>query len=424
MRKLSWIPLIGGLAVLILVLVLAAGCGGSTTTTTAATTGDTTATTVATETTAVTAASDDPYKIGMIIEESGPISALSVDVRDAANLEVDAINAKGGVNGHPLEMIVIDNGTDASKNTTGMTKLIKQDKVLAVIGPLWGVLVPQSQAIAEREGTVDLITSMPDNVTRLKNYKSPFTLAQPENVIQEAMLTIAVEKGYKKVVAISDVQGSWIAMAQEMAANGPAMGVQVTAMKDTFTPGDVDMSAQATKMKAIIDKEGSDAIALCTNGIDALTFLKAIHKLGVNLPVIGTHAMGLLPMLEIGAAEVEGMSFPSGKVLLPDALPDSDPQKAILVDFTGRYQAKFNKPASQFAAHGYDAVHMLADALAAVGPDKAKIRDFIENLKAWPGATAIYTYGPTNHEGMGLESLAEYTVKDGKFVFVEVMGSK
>ena len=71
------------------------------------------------------------------------------------------------------------------------------------------------------------------------------------------------------------------------------------------------------------------------------------------------------------------------------------------------YQEKYNKEPDTFAAHTWDALGQVVAALKAVGPDKAKIRDFLENLKDWPGQNGVFNRSPKDHVGVGLGLLRD-----------------
>ena len=405
------IMMASAMMILLIVLPLAlAGCGDSTTTTTAAGTETTTP-----GSTATSGATGEPYKLGLICDLTGPISAIGIDVRDGTQLAVDQINAAGGVNGHPIELIVADSGTDSAKGNAAITKLIQQDKVLGIIGPVWGVLLPQAQAIAERD-QIPLISYAPDESTIVKGYKWSFTVVQSGTILGQAVIKIAALNGYKTVVGVTEIQNLYTKSIEVAAQEASAAGVNFIAVPDQFSPGDVDMSSVATKVKEAVDKNNADAIFISTNGLDAVTMIKALRKLGVNKPIIGTHAYGFQAMIDAGGADVEGVQFPSDPSIVADQLPDSDPRKSLLVEFGKEYTAKTGRPLSAFAAHAITTVPMFVEGLKAGGTDKQKIRDTIEGLKDFVGSEGIFNYTPTDHIGLALDSFVVETIKGGKFI--------
>ena len=152
------------LALLLIVAVGLAACGGADETTTTAastpttapatTTAPTTPGTGSSETTATSAASgpatDTPYKVGILTNTSGDLGFLGKYVVDSMQLEVDKINAEGGINGHPIELVVEDDGYDQTKGAAGFTKLAEDPSILAVTGTMASILLPSLTALAEQ----------------------------------------------------------------------------------------------------------------------------------------------------------------------------------------------------------------------------------------------------------------------------------
>jgi branched-chain amino acid transport system substrate-binding protein len=355
------------------------------------------------------------------MELTGPLAAGGAEVRDAVMLEVDRVNAGGGIVGHPIKMLVEDTAMQATKAVTATNKLIRQDKVVAVLGPLYNTLEGPVRAVAEREKTPNLITSTPTPDDRVKNYRWSFTLAQNEMLVAAAQLEILKEKGFKKAIAIGDTQASWQEQIRILKEDAAPEGIEIIHMSETFDPADIDLSAQVLKVKNLANKENPDSLVLMTNIFSAIPFLKNMKQLGLDIPVIGTHAFGIVAALGMGGEEIEGILFPAGKVLAPEGLKDSDPQKAVILDFKKRFEKKFGYEVGQFGAHSYDAVHLFVNAANKVGLDKAKIRDSIENTKDFVGITGIFNFGPDNHEGLTEQSLAIYEIKDKKFVMLKAI---
>ncbi|MBC7294361.1 MAG: ABC transporter substrate-binding protein, partial [Thermoleophilia bacterium] len=136
------------LAALLVVVLVVAACGGGGTTTTSAITGTTAGGTGAS--TGGGAATGEPIKLGLLMSLTGVSAAPCANVVNAVKLEVDAINAAGGVNGRPIELVVEDDKSDVTAATAAMTKLIQQDKVTAIMGPFPMWCAAPSAAIASK----------------------------------------------------------------------------------------------------------------------------------------------------------------------------------------------------------------------------------------------------------------------------------
>jgi branched-chain amino acid transport system substrate-binding protein len=109
--------------------------------------------------------------------------------------------------------------------------------------------------------------------------------------------------------------------------------------------------------------------------------------------------------------------MPGGRVLVVDHLSANDPKKVLLKEFIAKYETRWGKDSmSVHAPYAYDGILMLLEALKKVGPDKTKIRDYIETLKNFNGTTGTFNFSPEDHNGLKKEDMVMLKVKDGKWV--------
>jgi branched-chain amino acid transport system substrate-binding protein len=115
--------------------------------------------------------------------------------------------------------------------------------------------------------------------------------------------------------------------------------------------------------------------------------------IGLSLPVVSYSLNADVSTLAMGGPELNGVMLPGPKVMAASWLPDSDPQKAIVVDFINRYKAKYNNLPGQVDAGAADCILWIAAALRASGDDRAKLRDALGAVKNLVGPLAIRTMG-------------------------------
>ena len=368
--------------------------------------------------------SNEPYKIGLLISLSGPAAAPAGEIRDGAMLEVERINAAGGINGHPIQLVIEDDGTDITKGVTGLTKLVKQDNVLAVLGPLYADLNAPMDQMAEKE-KVPIVHTDPNLAeavnTKYKNNTFIFSTVQPPPLLATATLEALKVKGYKKAIVMADNVPPMPAALEAMVKAAPAAGIQLVALSDTWGNADMDLTPQATKAKDAAAKEKPDALVLLTNGVSGVAFMKGMQQIGFKLPIIGAPPFGIAPTLMMGGDMVNGVVFPASKVLDPQALADSDPQKAVALEIAKRFQAKYNYPIGQLSASGADAINLIATALKTAGPDRVKLRDALEKTSGYVGLGGIFNYKPDDHDGVTVQSQAIYEIKGGQFKLISLV---
>jgi branched-chain amino acid transport system substrate-binding protein len=407
----SFLTIAALLAVLLVALFVATGCGSGTTTTTAAptettaaptqTTAAPTETTAApTEITAAGPATGTPYKIGVLTTTSGDFGFLGKDIVDTMQMEVDLLNANGGVDGHPLELVIEDDGMDPAKAAASLNKLADNPEILAVAGGIMTFLLPGEQAVAEQKQIVYIGNAPSIPATRAENPKFTFHAAADELVNATQILEIVQAKGLKNVIWVSQNDPQALATGQEFVKQATAAGLKAALLEDTIDVGAMDVTPQVNKLKALVASSGADCIASSIWPNFTGVFLKGMKAAGIDLPMVSYSVTADWSTLAMAGDELNGLMVPGPKVMGAAWLADSDPQKKAVTDFVNRYQAKFNKAPGAVAAGAADTVLWLAEALKTSGPDRAKLRDAVASVKNLIGPYAVRTMGaPGDNSG-------------------------
>ncbi|MFA9497404.1 MAG: ABC transporter substrate-binding protein, partial [Deltaproteobacteria bacterium] len=138
-----------------------------------------------------------------------------------------------------------------------------------------------------------------------------------------------------------------------------------------------------------------------------------------SIPFYQSHGFGSRKNIELAAGAAEGVYCPLGAVNVAELLPDDHPQKAVTMQYMKDYTAKYNEPLSSFGGHAWDALELVADALKAVGCDKAKIRDYLENTQGFVGQHGVFNFSPDDHIGLDKNAFQMVVVKDGDWTLAE-----
>lgn len=408
------------LALLAAVALLAAACGGGETTTTAApatTAGGTTETTAATGTT--TEPAGGPIKVGVIASLTGSAAAPVSSVMNGLKLEIDAINAAGGVNGRQIELLIEDDASALDKATAAATKLIQQDQVTVMVGPFPPYEVPAIRQMCE-DAQIPQIVYQPPSLAEMEQntLKWSFTNQQTVRYNGSATAQILKEAGYKSIVVMHDSLPTYAETAQMVEEFATAAGISVTVAGDTWDVADTDVTPVATKLAAFIKNANPEAIVLETNVIHFPQIMKTLREQGIDLPAVGPPTVGIAASFMAGPEPIEGVVFPSVLLVDPSQGPDDWQGKAANVDFAARYLAAYNQPTDFFAGFGYDSAHILIEGLKGGGDDKAAIRDAIESITGLVAGNGTYTYSPDDHVGVH-DGYFQWKVEGGKYVFVK-----
>jgi branched-chain amino acid transport system substrate-binding protein len=352
----------------------------------------------------------EPYKVGAVFAITGPAAWLGEPERNTVKMIQEQVNAQGGINGHPLEIIIEDTVGEEAKAVMAVQKLINRDNVLAIVGPTRsGTTMAVIPIIEKAEVPLVSCAAAEAIVNPVKKwvFKTPQKDSDAAIRIYEKMK----EMNISKVAIITATEGFGMEGRKQLTQLAPKYGITIVA-DETYGPKDTDMTAQLTKIK------GTDAQAIVNWSIvpGQATIIKNRKQLGMTIPLFQSHGFGNIKYARAAGDAADGVLFPAGRLLVADSLPDNHPQKALLEKYKSDYETKFKGDVSTFGGHAYDALTLVVAALRAVGPDRAKIRDYIENTKNFVGTGGIFNYSAEDHTGLTKDAFEMITIKSGKFL--------
>ena len=350
-------------------------------------------------------------KIGGLLETSGFVASLGQPGLDGAMLAVEQVNAAGGINGRKVQFVNVNSESENTKTVSAAKRLIEQEKVVAIIGPMSS---GSSFAVVDtiEKARVPMISNGASRGIVLPPEQKKFTFLAPltDVVVQTAMLKDMQAKGIKKIAILNSDVAFGTSGRDSLEKLAGDFGVQIVA-KETFGNADTDISPQLTKIR------GSDAQATVAwaTGPGLAISTKNHRALGIKTPLYLAHSANDFNYLRLAGDSANGVLLPSSKLYVTASLPAGDAQKAVVEGFVRDYEKKYGKLPATFAGNGYDAAMLLMEAIRKAGTDPAAVRDAIEGTKSHVGVTAIYAYSPTDHFGTKPESVVMLTVKGGKF---------
>jgi branched-chain amino acid transport system substrate-binding protein len=359
---------------------------------------------------AVSSYAKEPYKIGALFAVTGPASFLGEPEKNTAVMLQDQINKAGGINGHPLEIIIEDTKSDETQAVLSAKKLLENDKVLAIIGPSTTgesmALVP----IMNTAATPLLSCAAGAPITQpAKDRPWIFKTPQYDVSAVEAIYGHMKKNSISKIGIITISTGFGDAGRKALLEMAPKFGMTIVA-DEKYGPKDSDMTTQLTKIKAA----GAQAVINWSVGPGQVVVTKNWNALKMGIPLYQSHGWGSKKNIELAGKAAEGVIAPLGRLVVWEKLPDKHPQKALLKKYTQDYEAKYKSEPGTFGGHAYDSIMMLVEAMKKVGPDKKKIKDYIEtNIKKWPGTGGIFTMSPDDHCGLDKEAFEMVVVKNG-----------
>ncbi|MBW1739827.1 MAG: ABC transporter substrate-binding protein [Deltaproteobacteria bacterium] len=360
------------------------------------------------------------YKVGAVFSVTGRASFLGDPEKKTALMLQEEINQKGGINGHPLELVIYDDEGDSTKCALAVRKLITRDKVCVIIGPsLSGLslaVVPEAEKheipLISCAASYKIVTKNPDTG---EQWKWVFKTPQSDSMAVEAIYTHMKKHGISKIAIMSVTSGFGASGRGELLRLAPKYGITIVA-DEKYGPKDTDMTAQLTKIKGLAPQ----AIVNWSIGPTQVVVVRNWKELDMtNITMYQSHGFGSRKNIKLAAGAAEGVYCPLGACNIAEILPDNHPQKQVTMGYLKAYKAKYNEPLSSFGGHAWDALSMVHKALEAVGPNKAKIRDYLENLKGFVGQHGVFNFSPKDHNGLTKEAFQMVVVKSGDWAIAD-----
>jgi branched-chain amino acid transport system substrate-binding protein len=356
-------------------------------------------------------AAEEPIKIGALLAVTGPAAFLGGPEANTLQMLVDEANAKGGILGRKVQLVVKDTSASPEKAISFAKQLIEEEKVFAIIGPATSGETMAIKALAEQSKTLLLSCAAAEVIV---NPVAPhvFKTAQKDSHAATKIFQQMQKMKITRVGVLTSNTGFGKAGKEQIEKLAPQFGIQIVA-SEVYDKAATDLTAEITKMKAAKVEailnwsiEPAQAIAI-----------KNIRQLGLTLPIFQSHGFGNVEYARAAGAAAEGVMFPAGRLHVADQLAAAHPQRPVLVAYRTAYESKFKEEASGFGGYAHDAFLILRSAIErSGGTDREKVRGAIEGTKGLVGASGTFNFSPADHNGLDVDAFEMLTVKDGKFV--------
>lgn len=363
---------------------------------------------------AIARAQNEPIKIGAIFSVSGPASFLGAPEKKTAEMLVQKINGSGGIAGRKVVLIVKDSEGVPEKATSFAKQLIDEEKVLAIIGPSTSGESLAIKGICQEGKTILLSCAAAEKIV---DPIAPYVFKTPQKDSDAARWIFQTMRDMKikRIGVIVSNDGFGIAGKAQIEKIAPEYGVQI-AIAETYDKGATDLTGVLNKIK------GEKVEGLMNWSIVPAQALvaKNMKQIEFNVPLFQSHGFGNIKYVQAGGEAANGTLFPASRILVADLLPDTHPQKALLMAYKKAYEGQYKEDASAFGGYAYDAILILSEAVRKAGTtDREKVREAIENLKGFVGTVGVFNFSKTDHSGLDMTSFEMLTVKDGKFALLK-----
>jgi branched-chain amino acid transport system substrate-binding protein len=193
----------------------------------------------------------------------------------------------------------------------------------------------------------------------------------------------------------------------------PKAGIKIVAT-ETFGPEDTVMTTQVTNLA----RANPDAIICWGTNPGPARIAATMYDMKLKIPLLQSHGVANRKFIELAGPGAEGVVLPAGRLIVADQIPASNPQKKALLAYARAYKARFGQPADTFGGHASDAIQLVVKALRAVGPDRAKIRDYIEKTKGFVGIGGIFNFSRQDHNGLTGDAFVMVRIENGQWKLI------
>ena len=343
---------------------------------------------------------DAPLKIGYIGPITGAAAPYGVDTLNGVQLQVDELNASGGVNGRLIELIVEDGRCNALDAASAAQKLVNIDGVVAIVGGQCSGETLAAAPIVESAGIVMVspISSSPD-VTEAGDFV--FRDYPSDALKTAAMAAYFNEEGFSKVAIITENTDFASAFRSSLIDD---LGEDKVVFDEVVEPDTKDFRTLVTRLA------DTDFDVFVANGQTSATIgamMQQMREQGVTQLAV-SHDVGQdKTLIDIAGEAVEGFQA----INVPAVSDDSEFGQKIVAAHGGAQSAM------AFIAHAYDAMGVLAEAISSVGTDGVAIRDYLYGLSAYDGVVGTFRFDD-NGDVVGIPYVL-WEVQDGTYVGVK-----
>ena len=346
-------------------------------------------------------AAQDVVKIGLSAPLTGDWAEYGNDFKRAVTMVIDRANRMGGVHGKRIELVISDSRGDPKESVLIAEKFVADPDIIAEIGDFSSSSCMAAAPIYEKADMTQLSPTS-SHMDFTKKGRNMFRVVATQGYEGPYNARWAVKDLGKKRLATIYINNDWGVDANKyFTEEARKLGAEIVA-EEAFVPGEKDFTAILTKLKGL----KPDLIYLPTFYADAAAILNQAKRMRFHPVVMANSSLFSQKTIELGGDAVEG-------IIIPANYFSADPRPAAQ-EFTREYEAHYNAVPNQFAALAYDAANLMVAALHKVGVnDRSKVKDGLESLRGFQGATGSISYA-NGHDPE--KELVRITIKNGEWV--------
>ena len=348
----------------------------------------------------------EAVKIGFIGPMTGDAANYGKLMSQAARIAVDEFNAKGGINGFKVELIIEDTEGRVEKGNPAIEKLAGVDKIIGLIGDVFSTV---SLAVAPKAEAAKIVMISPSSTHKDLPDKGKFIFRDVINDALQANVFAKYLANVEKVktVAILYVKNDYSqAIAKDFWAQYEKEGGKVVAA-ETALQGDKDFKTQLTKIKGT----NPEALYIPNYVAEIAQILEQAKQLGINAKIYSADGFSNPQILELAGNLANGVIFTQVA---------EQPASNIRKSFEAKYEKQWGEKPDAFSLNAYDGTNIILNSIAATSVkvednlqiDRDKVRDLVAQTKDYDGASGKITF---TDNGDLVANIGIYTVENLKY---------
>ena len=354
--------------------------------------------------------SSKEIKIGLLNEMTGGNATIGTAAANGAKLAIKEINANGGLLGKQIKAVVADNKSEPSEAANAMTKLLTQDKVVAVTGTFSSSNAIAAVSVAEANKSPYLVAgatnpkvTVDEKTKNVKKYIYRVCFIDPFQGTVAANFAAKDLKVKKAAMLVDNSSDYSKGLAEFFEAALVKEGGEIVA-NEAYLQKDTDFKATLTKIKS----KGAEVLYVPGYYEEVGKIVKQAREMGITVPIIGADGWDSPKLVEIASAAALNNTYFTNHYSVEDTSPKAQA-------FVEAYTKEYGQKPEALAVLGYDAVYVLADAIKrANSTDSAKIIEALAETKDFPAISGVTTINKTHDAD---KNAVVIEMKDGKQVF-------
>jgi branched-chain amino acid transport system substrate-binding protein len=348
------------------------------------------------------AGSSEAIMIGVSGPLTGPNAQYGAQWKMGFDLALDEINAASGINGRKLAYVFEDSQSDPKQSVVIAQKFVADPRIVAELGDFSSTASMAASPIYQRAGLVQLgFTNSHPDFTKGGDYMWSNSISQSDNA--PLLADYAINDLGLKRIAVFNLNTDWGRTTFDLfAQQAKQKGAEIVA-NQAYLADEKDFVSALTTVK----NATPDGVVLISYYNDAAQIAQQLRAQGLTYPIVADAASYSPEFIKLGGTAVEGV-YMSTQFFPADTRPE-------VQSFVKAFKAKYNQEPGLFSAIAYDAMKIIAAAIAKGGPDRKAIHDALGQLKDVP--SIIYGKLTFNeNRRVSNPSQTKIIIKNGQFV--------